>query len=117
MWCVGVFGVEEASVLTTLGLHSLQHRGQEGAGIVSCDQGSVFIQFEKKGWLAIILMMQIQFQNCQEIRPLGMFGGDTTGDSKLENIQPFFANLATGGFACAHNGEFNQYFRIKAIGL
>ena len=47
MWCVWNFCTEEASVLTTLGLHSLQHRGQEGAGIVSFD-GKTFIQFENK---------------------------------------------------------------------
>ena len=48
MWSVWNFGTDEASVLTTLGLHSLQHRGQEGAGIVSFD-GKTFIQFEKQG--------------------------------------------------------------------
>ena len=57
----GIFDAEEASVLTTLGLHSLQHRGQEGAGIVSYD-GKKFYTFENKVSLVIILMIMRFYQ-------------------------------------------------------
>ena len=61
----GIFDTEEASVLTTLGLHSLQHRGQEGAGIVSYD-GKNFIILGNKDLLVITLMIMKFYPNCLE---------------------------------------------------
>ena len=103
----GVFGIfqnKDAAVLTQLGLHALQHRGQEGAGIVSCD-GNEFVSIRKKGLVS---------DNFNKIKTLKKLKGDsaighvrysTAGGSTKENIQPLFANLADGGFACAHNGN------------
>ena len=103
----GIFGSEEASVLTTLGLHSLQHRGQEGAGIVSFD-GNNFHSIRKQG------LVGDNFNNTEILSQLpgknaiGHVRYSTTGNSKPENLQPFFANLALGGFSCAHNGNLTN---------
>jgi len=108
----GIFGTEEASVLTTLGLHSLQHRGQEGAGIVSFD-GRNFHSVRKQG------LVGDNFNNTDILSQLpgktaiGHVSYSTTGESKPENLQPLFANLAMGGFACAHNGNLTNTFSIK----
>ena len=108
----GIFGTEEASVLTTLGLHSLQHRGQEGAGIVSFD-GRNFHSVRKQG------LVGDNFNNADILSQLpgktaiGHVRYSTTGESKPENLQPLFANLAMGGFACAHNGNLTNTFSIK----
>ena len=108
----GIFGIEEASVLTTLGLHSLQHRGQEGAGIVSYD-GQTFHAVRKEG------LVGDNFNNAETLDKLpgssaiGHVRYSTTGESKLENIQPLFANLASGGFACAHNGNLTNTKTLK----
>ncbi len=108
----GIFGTEEASVLTTLGLHSLQHRGQEGAGIVSFD-GNNFHSVRKQG------LVGDNFNNTNILSQLpgktaiGHVRYSTTGESKPENLQPLFANLAIGGFACAHNGNLTNTHSIK----
>ena len=108
----GIYGVDEAAVLTTLGLHSLQHRGQEGAGIVSFD-GQRFHSVRKEG------LVGDNFNNVETLSKLpgnnaiGHVRYSTTGDSKLENIQPFFANLALGGFSCAHNGNLTNTDALK----
>ena len=108
----GIFGSEEASVLTTLGLHSLQHRGQEGAGIVSFD-GNNFHSVRKQG------LVGDNFNNVDILSQLpgrtaiGHVRYSTTGESKPENLQPLFANLAIGGFACAHNGNLTNTYSVK----
>ncbi len=108
----GIFGSDEASVLTTLGLHSLQHRGQEGAGIVSFD-GNNFHSVRKQG------LVGDNFNNVDILSQLpgktaiGHVRYSTTGESKPENLQPFFANLAIGGFACAHNGNLTNTYSVK----
>ena len=108
----GIFGTEEASVLTTLGLHSLQHRGQEGAGIVSFD-GNNFHSVRKQG------LVGDNFNNTNILSQLpgktaiGHVRYSTTGESKPENLQPLYANLAIGGFACAHNGNLTNTYSIK----
>lgn len=108
----GIFGTEEASVLTTLGLHSLQHRGQEGAGIVSFD-GNNFHSIRKQG------LVGDNFNNTDILSQLpgktaiGHVRYSTTGKSKPENLQPFFANLALGGFSCAHNGNLTNTHSLR----
>ena len=108
----GIFGTDEASVLTTLGLHSLQHRGQEGAGIVSFD-GNSFHSIRKQGLVGdnfnnINILTQLPGKTA-----IGHVRYSTTGESKPENLQPLFANLAIGGFACAHNGNLTNTHSIK----
>lgn len=108
----GIFGIDEAAVLTTLGLHSLQHRGQEGAGIVSYD-GNAFYSVRKEG------LVGDNFDNAETLGKLpgrqavGHVRYSTTGESRLENLQPLFANLAAGGFACAHNGNLTNTISLR----
>lgn len=108
----GIFGIDEAAVLTTLGLHSLQHRGQEGAGIVSYD-GKSFHSVRKEG------LVGDNFDNAETLgklpgrQAIGHVRYSTTGESRLENLQPLFANLAAGGFACAHNGNLTNTISLR----
>ncbi|WP_427967445.1 amidophosphoribosyltransferase [Altererythrobacter sp.] len=106
----GVFGVinaADAAAATALGLHALQHRGQEAAGITSYD-GQEFYSRRGLGHVAE------NFSTPEAIGELPGFmaGGhvrySTTGGSGLRNVQPLFADLASGGFAVAHNGNISN---------
>ena len=108
----GIFGTDEASVLTTLGLHSLQHRGQEGAGIVSFD-GNNFHSVRKQGLVGDNFNNKEILSQLPGKTAIGHVRYSTTGESKPENLQPLFANLAMGGFACAHNGNLTNTFSVK----
>jgi len=103
----GIFDIDEAAVLTALGLHSLQHRGQEGAGIVSFD-GDQFHSVKREGLVGDNFNKQDTLNQLPGRRAVGHVRYSTTGDSKLANVQPLFANLAAGGFACAHNGNLTN---------
>ena len=108
----GIFDAEEASVLTTLGLHSLQHRGQEGAGIVSYD-GKKFYNIRKQGLVGDNFNDNEVLSNLPGRNAIGHVRYSTTGESKAENLQPLFANLSLGGFACAHNGNLTNTDSLK----
>tara|TARA_B100001989_G_scaffold251179_1_gene229817 strand:+ start:1027 stop:2406 length:1380 start_codon:yes stop_codon:yes gene_type:complete len=103
----GIFGIEQAAVLTALGLHSLQHRGQEGAGITSFD-GKQFHSVKKEGLVGDNFNKAATLDKLPGNQAVGHVRYSTTGDSSIENIQPLFANLAMGGFACAHNGNLTN---------
>ena len=92
----GIFDIDEAAVLTALGLHSLQHRGQEGAGIVSFD-GDQFHSVKREGLVGDNFNKQDTLNQLPGRRAVGHVRYSTTGDSKLANVQPLFANLAAGG--------------------
>ena len=108
----GVFGIDEAAVLTTLGLHALQHRGQEGAGIVSYD-GERFHSVKKEGLVGDNFNNAETLQKLPGCQAVGHVRYSTTGESSIENIQPLFANLAAGGFACAHNGNLTNTISLR----
>ncbi len=103
----GIFGIDEAAVLTTLGLHSLQHRGQEGAGIVTFD-GQKFHSVKKEGLVGENFNTSETLNKLPGRNAIGHVRYSTTGESKLENLQPLFANLLSGGFSCAHNGNLTN---------
>ena len=111
----GIFGVSGASgaaALVALGLHALQHRGQEAAGIVSFD-GTAFHAHRAMGHVAG------NFDRDEVIRSLtgeaacGHVRYSTTGASAMRNIQPLYADLASGGFAVAHNGNLSNAGRLR----
>ena len=111
----GVFGVsnhEDAARLVALGLHSLQHRGQEGCGIVSFD-GNNFHSEKRQG------LVGDHFTNIETIRKLPGNSGighnrySTTGGTSLRNIQPFFADLYQGGLSIAHNGNLTNAISLR----
>ena len=111
----GVFGVydaQDASALTALGLHALQHRGQEGCGIVSFD-GKNFHSEKRNG------LVGDNFTNKEVLKKLpGNFAighnrYSTTGETSLRNIQPFFADLYGGGISIAHNGNLTNAIQLR----
>jgi amidophosphoribosyltransferase len=111
----GVFGVydaESASAIVALGLHALQHRGQEAAGVTSWD-GHNFHTHRAMGHVAG------NFDRDEIIRALpgrvacGHVRYSTTGETALRNVQPLFAELASGGFAIAHNGNISNAMKLR----
>jgi amidophosphoribosyltransferase len=110
----GVFNHEDASALAALGLHALQHRGQEGCGIVSFD-GKNYHSEKRQG------LVGDHFTNTDTIKKLpGNFAighnrYSTTGETSLRNIQPFFADLHMGGLSIAHNGNLTNALALREI--
>ena len=111
----GVFGIsnhQDASALVALGLHALQHRGQEGCGIVSFD-GKNYHSEKRQG------LVGDHFTNPDTIKKLpGAFAighnrYSTTGETSLRNIQPFFADLHMGGLSIAHNGNLTNALMLR----
>jgi amidophosphoribosyltransferase len=108
----GVSGTDSAAALVALGLHALQHRGQEAAGITSFD-GESFHTHRAMGHVAG------NFDRDEIIRALpgevaaGHVRYSTTGETALRNVQPLYADLATGGFAVAHNGNISNAMRLR----
>ena len=103
----GIFGSPDASTLTTLGLHALQHRGQEGAGIVTFD-GEVFHGVRRTGLVGDHFNKPEIIDRLKGRNAIGHVRYSTTGDSISRNIQPLYADLSSGGFACAHNGNLTN---------
>lgn len=104
----GILGHPNAAALTALGLHALQHRGQEAAGIVSTDQ-TTFYHHKGQGLVEHIFKNPKITESLQGPAALGHNRYSTTGGSILRNVQPLFANLETGGLALAHNGNLTNY--------
>jgi amidophosphoribosyltransferase len=103
----GVFGHEDAGALTALGLHALQHRGQEAAGIVTFD-GTQFISERHVGLVGDIFGKHGHTQNLRGANAIGHVRYSTTGSSIVRNVQPMFADLSGGGLAIAHNGNLTN---------
>jgi len=108
----GVFGHPEASNLVYLGLYALQHRGQEGAGIVSSD-GEI-LRVEKGLGLVSDIFSEDRIQKLKGSSAIGHNRYSTTGGSRIvENVQPLLVNYALGSLAIAHNGNLTNYGAIK----
>jgi len=103
----GVFGHEDAGALTALGLHALQHRGQEAAGIVTFDGGQ-FVSERHVGLVGDIFGKEGHTQNLRGANAIGHVRYSTTGGSIVRNVQPMFADLSGGGLAIAHNGNLTN---------
>lgn len=102
----GVFGIykhPEASNLTYLGLHALQHRGQEGAGICSSDGKHVYI--EKAMGLVTDIFTEKRLKRIPGDIAIGHNRYSTAGTSSLKNVQPIMVNYSLGSLAIAHNGN------------
>lgn len=100
----GVFGVENAASLTYYGLHALQHRGQEGAGIVSVDGAGKFTRIKGEG-LVTEVFSEERLSKLAGDRAIGHVRYSTTGGGGIENVQPFLFRHNSGDFALAHNGN------------
>ena len=108
----GIFGRADAASFTTLGLHALQHRGQEAAGIVSFD-GSQFHIERHVGLIGDTFTRPSVLQRLPGDRSIGHTRYATTGGSNLRNIQPLFAELEGGGLAIAHNGNITNALTVQ----
>ena len=110
----GIFGTPESSVHTALGLHALQHRGQEASGIVSFD-GKNFHAHRGVGHVGENFdANSAPMQALKGHIAIGHNRYSTTGPSEVRNIQPFSSELAFGGFALAHNGNLTNAARLRA---
>ena len=103
----GVFGHPHAGALTALGLHALQHRGQEAAGIVTFD-GHQFISERHVGLVGDIFGKDGHTEKLRGLNAIGHVRYSTTGGSIGRNVQPMFADLTGGGLAIAHNGNLTN---------
>ncbi|MFZ1775391.1 MAG: amidophosphoribosyltransferase [Rhizobiaceae bacterium] len=108
----GIFGRQDAAAITTLGLHALQHRGQEAAGIVSCD-GAQFHVERHIGLIGDTFTSPEILAQLKGTRAIGHTRYSTTGGAGLRNVQPLFAELADGGFAVAHNGNITNALTLQ----
>lgn len=102
---VGIWGHPEAANLAYLGLHALQHRGQEGAGIVSSD-GERLEALRGRGLVADVFGDRERLNQLSGTRAIGHVRYSTTGQSAEQNVQPLKVQYKTGGLAVAHNGNF-----------
>jgi amidophosphoribosyltransferase len=108
----GILGHEDAAAHTALGLHALQHRGQEAAGIVSLNKD----QFKTHHALGLV---SDNFNSASVIGKLtgqtaiGHVRYSTTGETLLRNAQPLFAELNFGGLAIAHNGNLTNAMLLR----
>jgi amidophosphoribosyltransferase len=103
----GIYGHSDAAALTALGLHALQHRGQEAAGIVTFD-GEQFHIERHIGLVGDTFTKKSVMDRLGGNRAVGHVRYATTGGSGIRNVQPLFAELADGGFAIAHNGNITN---------
>ena len=108
----GIFGHPDASAITALGLHALQHRGQEAAGIVSYD-GNRFHSERRLGLVGDHFSKASTIAGLPGTMAVGHVRYSTTGETILRNVQPLFAEISSGGFAVAHNGNLTNGLTLR----
>ena len=111
----GVFGISnntDASTLTALGLHALQHRGQEGCGIVSFD-GEKYYSEKRFGLVGDNFNKEKVLKNLAGKYAIGHNRYSTTGGTTLRNVQPFFADTNAGGIGISHNGNLTNAITLR----
>jgi len=108
----GIFGHPDAAAITALGLHALQHRGQEAAGIVSFD-GKRFHSERRLGLVGDTFSRREVIDRLPGTSAIGHVRYSTTGETILRNVQPLFAELEGGGFAIGHNGNLTNGIKLR----
>ncbi len=108
----GIFGHPDAAAITVLGLHALQHRGQEAAGIVTFD-GKRFHSERRLGLVGDAFAGREVIDHLPGNAAVGHVRYSTTGDTILRNVQPLFAELNAGGFAIGHNGNLTNGLTLR----
>jgi amidophosphoribosyltransferase len=108
----GIFGHPDAAAITALGLHALQHRGQEACGIVSFD-AKRFHSERRLGLVGDTFSRRDVIDRLPGIAAIGHVRYSTTGETVLRNVQPLFAELEGGGFAVAHNGNLTNGISLR----
>ncbi|MBV6632210.1 MAG: amidophosphoribosyltransferase [Alphaproteobacteria bacterium] len=109
----GIYGHDDAAALTALGLHALQHRGQEGTGIVSAD-GEAFYNHRGLGHVGDHFSKEEVIDNLKGHIAIGHNRYATTGgSSQANNVQPLFAEMEFGGFALGQNGNLTNAITVR----
>ena len=108
----GIFGHPDAAAITALGLHALQHRGQEAAGIVAFD-GRRFQSERRLGLVGDHFSHGATIERLPGSSAVGHVRYSTTGETILRNVQPLFAELDGGGLAVAHNGNLTNGLTLR----
>jgi amidophosphoribosyltransferase len=108
----GVAGAVDAAAMVALGLHALQHRGQEAAGISSFD-GRHFHNHKALGHVAGNFDSEETMRQLKGEWAIGHVRYATTGETALRNVQPLYAELSSGGFAIAHNGNISNAMKLR----
>jgi len=108
----GIFGHPDAAAITALGLHALQHRGQEAAGIVSFDGGR-FHSERRLGLVGDTFSKRHVIDRLPGMSAVGHVRYSTTGETLLRNVQPLFAELDPFGFAIGHNGNLTNGLTLR----
>src|SRR5215212_6481129 len=108
----GIYGHQDAAALTALGLHALQHRGQEAAGIVAYD-GDQFSAHRGPGLVSDNFSSKDVIARLPGATAIGHCRYATTGEVALRNIQPLFADFEFGGLAICHNGNLTNSYQLR----
>ena len=108
----GILGHPDAAAITALGLHALQHRGQEAAGITSFD-GLRFHTERRLGLVGDHFSRASTIEKLPGHVAIGHVRYSTTGETILRNVQPLFAEISSGGFAVAHNGNLTNGLSLR----
>ena len=108
----GIFNSNDAAALTALGLHALQHRGQEGCGIVTFD-GKNFYAERRLGLVGDNFTKGKILDKLPGNCAIGHNRYSTTGNNLIKNVQPFFADLHTGGISIGHNGNLSNALFLR----
>tara|TARA_B100001123_G_scaffold164755_1_gene189773 strand:- start:1994 stop:3427 length:1434 start_codon:yes stop_codon:yes gene_type:complete len=108
----GIFDNRDAAALTALGLHALQHRGQEGCGIVTCD-GKKFYTERRLGLVGDNFTKGKILEKLPGNYAIGHNRYSTAGSNLINNVQPFFADLHSGGISIAHNGNLTNALYLR----
>ena len=108
----GIYGHPDAAAITALGLHALQHRGQEAAGIATFD-GKRFFSERRMGLVGDHFARADVIDRLPGEAAIGHVRYSTAGGTILRNVQPLFAELHGGGFALAHNGNLTNGMTLR----
>ena len=108
----GIFNSPDAAAHTALGLHALQHRGQEAAGIVVYD-GEQFHSHRAMGVVGDHFNSQKVMNRLEGEVAIGHVRYSTSGDTALRNVQPLFAEFKFGGLAVCHNGNLTNAYSVR----
>jgi len=109
----GIFGVDEAAARTALGLHALQHRGTEGAGIVTSDDNGYFYAHRAMGKVGDNFNSADVIAKLPGHMAIGHNRYSTAGDKGVLNIQPLSAHMGFGDFGLAHNGNLTNAIALR----
>ena len=108
----GIFNNKDAAALTALGLHALQHRGQEGCGIVTFDNKKFYAE-RRLGLVGDNFTKGKILEKLPGNYAIGHNRYSTAGNNLIKNVQPFFADLHSGGIGIAHNGNLSNALHLR----